>query len=170
MNPIIESNINRHAPYYTICKADSVAVFMTDNGLVYEAGFVEDYTFFEENAYQFYLKELTGSSGPRDNKIMSTVGAIIEEFLAQNDSVVVYICDDSDGRQAIRNRIFISWYNTTKKHENYTLLTGQGKISGYTYFAAAIVAKNNPDYHEIVHAFAFFKMEARAKFPDAEIE
>lgn len=170
MNPIIESNINKYAPYYTICKTDSVAVFMTDNGLVYEAGFVEDYTFFDENAYQFYLKELTGTSGPRDIKIMSTVAAIIEEFLIQNDSVVVYICDDSDGRQAIRNRMFISWFNTTERHDDYTLLMGHGTIGDCTYFAAAIVAKKNPDYQEIINAFAFFKMEVRAKFPDAEIE
>lgn len=170
MNPIIESNINKRAPYTTICKTDSVALFMTDHGLVYEAGFVEDFTFFDENAYQFYLKEITGTVGPRDSKVMLTVGAIIEEFLSQNDSVVVYICDDSDGKQAIRNRLFIGWYNTTENHNNYTLLTGGGTINGCTYFAAAIVAKKNPDYEDIINAFAFFKMEIRAKFPNADIE
>jgi len=107
MNPIVEANINAKAPYHTICTSGNVAVFMTDSGLFYEAGFVDDATFFEENAYQFYLKELTGTSSSPDRKIMETVGAIIEEFFFENESVVVYICDDSDGRQAIRNRIFI---------------------------------------------------------------
>ena len=49
-------------------------------------------------------------------------------------------------------------------------LMGHGTISDCTYFAAAIVAKKNPDYQEIINAFAFFKMVVRAKFPDAEIE
>lgn len=170
MNPIQQNTINANAPYRVVCTTGNVAVFMTDNGLCYEAGFVEDYTFFEENSFQFYLKELTGSSAPRDPKIMDTVGAIVEDFLNQNESVVVYMCDTSDGKQAVRNRIFVHWFDMYSRKDEYTLLTGSGTVSGYKYFAAAIVAKKNPDYQDIINAFAFFKMQARAKFPDAEIE
>jgi len=170
MNAISTSKINKKSPYRTIRIDDAVVRFMTDNGLVYETGFVDDSTFFEENSYQFYLKELTGTTASRDMKIMETVGVIIEEFLLQNESVVVYICDTSDGKQAVRNRIFINWFKTFAQHSNYTLLTGKGTLEDCTYYAAAIVAKNNPDYQDIINAFAFFKLVIRAKFPDAEIE
>jgi len=43
-------------------------------------------------------------------------------------------------------------------------------MNNNSYFAAVIVAKKNPDYEEIINAFNFFKIELRAKFPDAEIE
>lgn len=170
MRPADSANINRVAPYRVVAIDASAYRFFTDNGLVYEVGFVDDYTFFDDNAYQFYLKELTGTSAPRDPKIMKTVGAVIEEFLSQNDSVVIYICDNSDGRQATRNRVFISWFNYYANKDAYTLLTGTGTILDNTYYTAAIVAKQNPDHDEIINAFAFFKMQVRAKFPDAEVE
>lgn len=170
MKPALSANINKVAPYKVVLVDINSYRFITDWGLVYEAGFVDDSTFMDENAYQFYLKELTGSSGPKDIKVMKTIGAIIEEFFFQNDSVVVYICDDSDGKQAVRNRIFINWFESFEHKDDYTLLTGQGKILNDSYYAAILLAKKNPDYEEIINAFSFFKMELRAKFPDADIE
>ena len=43
--------INSTAPYTVIPVGIMAFRFMTDNSLVYEAGFTEDYSLLEENAY-----------------------------------------------------------------------------------------------------------------------
>lgn len=88
--------------------------FITDHALVYEAGFIEDYSLVEEDGYQFYLKEITGKSADADPKIMQTIWAVFEEFFAQNESVVLYICDITDGHQAARARIFANFMEISK--------------------------------------------------------
>lgn len=143
--------------------------FMTDNALVYEAGFAEDYTFLEEGCYQFYLREITGSSAPHDQKIMQTVGAIIEEFFDKNQSVVLYICDNSDGRQAVRDRIFTGWFDIYKNKDNYTLLHGEAEFDGIGYFTSVIIRNDNPDLQDVINAFNEFKQFILGKYPDVTI-
>lgn len=48
--------INQISPYKVEAASDGNSlIFHTQYGLTYEVGFVEDYTFFDENAYQFLL-------------------------------------------------------------------------------------------------------------------
>ena len=163
-------DVNLVSPYRVIPTGVGVVRFITDQALVYEAGFTEDYTFLEENTYQFYLKEITGNSSSRDPKIMLTVGAIIEEFFNKNQSVALYICDTSDGRQAVRDRIFRGWFESSDKKDQYTLLHGEATFDGIGYFASIIVRNDNPDLQEVIDAFNSFKDMARAKYPDGIID
>lgn len=53
--------INLFSPYKVrISDNGSAVTFETRQGLVYEAGFVEDSTFFTEHAYQFFIVERNG--------------------------------------------------------------------------------------------------------------
>lgn len=84
MQALSSIRINLTAPYRVVSTEEGVVRFMTDNALVYEAGFIEDYSLLEENGYQFYLKEISGKTASRDVKIMETVWAIFEEsYLAE---------------------------------------------------------------------------------------
>ena len=53
--------INTFSPYKVFLKDNGSLCFKTQSGSVYEVGFVEDYTFMDENAYQFFIMELEGN-------------------------------------------------------------------------------------------------------------
>lgn len=148
--------INQNAPYRLVLSNNNVLRFITDQGLVYEVGFTEDYTFMEENLYQFFISELTGNSYAPDPKIKSTIWAVLQEFFRQNENVVIYICDTSDGKQAIRNRLFQKWYNEFEEKDNYTIMYGKAEYEGVEYFASAIVANLNPNFAEVKLSFELF--------------
>lgn len=157
MNSLSSERINLTSPYKVISAGEGVVRFITDHALVYEAGFIEDYSLVEEDGYQFYLKEITGKSAAADPKIMQTIWAVFEEFFAQNESVVLYICDITDGHQAARARIFAKWFHAFEHEDKYTFIDGNVTFEEVTYFAAAIIAKSNPRHDEYVEAFAIFK-------------
>lgn len=155
--------INLHAPYRLVLSDSNVLRFITDHGLVYEIGFAEDYTFMEENLYQFFISELTGNHYAPDSKIKSTVWAVLEEFFQQNENVVIYICDTSDGKQAIRNRLFQKWYNDFEDRDEYAFMSGVAEYEGVGYFASAIAAKSNPNIEEVKLAFEDFVCQVQGK-------
>ena len=164
------NNINQTAPYKVISVGVGAVQFITDNSLIYEAGFSDDYSFMEENAYQFFLKEITGNSGPTDAKIMLTVGAIIEEFFTKNQSVMLYICDTSDGRQAARDRKFLTWFDIAENKKKYTLLHCTARFDGTGYFTAILIRNDNPDFDDIIKAYEDFRRQIKDKFPDVTLE
>lgn len=162
--------INKTSPYHVIDIGEGAVRFITDKALVYEAGFAEDYTFLEDGCYQFYLKEISGSSASRDIKIMQTVGAIIEEFFNKNQSVVLYICDNSDGRQAVRDRIFTAWFDIYENKDKFTFLHGEAEFDGVGYFTSIIIRNDNPDLQDVIDAFNDFKQFILGKYPDVIIQ
>lgn len=164
------SDINKTAPYPVISTGVGSVRFITGKALVYEAGFTPDYTFLEEGCYQFYLKEITGSSASRDVKIMGTVAAIIEEFFAKNQSVALYICDNSDGKQAVRDRIFTGWYDSYVNRDKYTMLHVEAKFDGVAYYTSVIISNSNPDLQDVIAAFNDFKKFVSDKYPDAVLQ
>ena len=169
MKDLSAQKINESSPYKVVHTAKLVMRFITDKALVYEAGFIDDYTFMEGGCFQFYLKEISGSSASRDPKIMQTVGAIIEEFFDKNQSVVLYICDNSDGRQAVRDRIFKGWFDTYKNKDNFTFLHGEANFDDTSYFTSVIIRNDNPDLQDVIDAFNEFKRFILGKYPDVVI-
>lgn len=163
MNGLSSDRINKTSPYRVISAGEGVVRFITDNALVYEAGFIEDYSLVEEDGFQFYLNEISGKSGPSDPKIMQTIWAVFEDFFAQNESVVLYICDVSDGHQAARARIFAKWFHAFEHENKYTFIDGNVAFERISYFAAAIIAKSNPRHDEYVEAFIAFREGVEAK-------
>lgn len=163
MQGLSSERINQTSPYKVISAGEGVVRFITDNALVYEAGFLEDYSIVEEDGFQFYLKEISGKSASADIKIMQTIWAVFEEFFAQNESVVLYICDVSDGHQAARARIFAKWFHTFEHEERYTFIDSNITFEEISYFAAAIIAKSNPRHDEYRNAFIEFQKSIEDK-------
>lgn len=164
MNGLSSERINLVAPYKVVSAGEGIVRFITDKALVYEAGFIEDCSLVEEDGYQFYLREISGKSAATDAKIMQTVWAVFEEFFAQNESVVLYICDVSDGHQAARACIFAKWFHTFEHEDRYTFIDGHVTFEEISYFAAAIIAKSNPRHDEYVEAFIAFRQGVENKF------
>lgn len=51
------------------------------------------------DTYQFGFRKREDSHTGYDSKVRDTLITIIEQFFAENDNVLLYICDTSDGRE-----------------------------------------------------------------------
>lgn len=149
-------HINALSPYEVRLKANGSLSFETQYGAVYEVGFVEDYTFMDENAYQFFILELQGNHSVKDSLVRDTIWAIIETFFLENNPVILYICDMSDGKQAIRNRLFSMWYYEYEQRKNFTFLSTKVEVESTNYYASIIIKNTNPQLDNIKASFNSF--------------
>ena len=156
-------NINCHSPYNIELSEEGAFYFVTDEGLSYEVGFVEDYMIAVDNAYQLFIMPKSSAKLRRDEKMQQTITAIIEEFFRSKDVLLDYICETKDGRQAARNRLFIQWFNNYPQRHLYTLKTISLKFDGISYFASAIIRKDNTHYAECITAIDNFEQNMKDK-------
>ena len=90
---------------------------------------------------------------PADGYILPTVVAIISDFFANHQRVVLYICDDSDSRELARKRKFDNWYTRlgTELYEKYDLPALS--VGPERYFASVFFRRDNPNRLSIITAF-----------------
>lgn len=155
--------INTFSPYKVFLKDNGSLCFKTQSGSVYEVGFVEDYTFMDENAYQFFIMELEGNHAVKDEWVRQTIWVIIETFFLENNPVVLYICDMSDGKQAVRNRLFSMWYYEYENKDDFTFLSARVEVEETDYFASVIIKNSNPQLEEIIESFEMFIKDLKEK-------
>jgi len=151
--------INLRAPYRVKQVDDSVFAFTTKHGISYTASFVADVSFFDEGVYQFFLTKTSSKKGRKDDDISETVKVIIEEFFAQEEAVMLYICDTADGRQASRDRLFRAWFYSFEESESYTLHTEGMMIDNVRYLSSILLRKNHPMLIQVLGAFHNFTIE-----------
>jgi Family of unknown function (DUF6169) len=118
-----------------------------ETGLVFSAGVAELIIKVRQNA---------GNKLPASDKLIApTIAAIVADFFrVHSESVVLYICDSSDGRQAARWRKFNDWFayfnqDEFVKHD----LSVFDENDGITYYNAIIFRVLNPYRQEIITAF-----------------
>jgi hypothetical protein len=63
------------------------------------------------------------------------------------------ICETGDNKQAMRNRLFVRWFNEYSFQQNYVLRTAMVKDGDQENFAAIIVQRNHPDLENILATF-----------------
>ncbi len=71
-------------------------------------------------------------------------------------TVILYICDMSDGKQAIRNRLFSMWYYEYEQRESFTFLSTKVEVESTDYYASVLVKNSNPQLEDIKVAFNSF--------------
>lgn len=156
--------INRISPYKVEIASDGNSlIFRTRYGLTYEVGFVEDYTFFDKDTYQFFIVEKNGNRFLKDVMVKETVWAIVEVFFQENSNVLLYVCDTSDGKQVIRDRLFDMWFYEYEKREEYVHFTAKVESDSIYYFASVILRTSHPQLKEIRGAFELFTEELKDK-------
>lgn len=107
------SSINDKAPYQVRTENGYSFLFRTETGVSYEIGFVEDHMISDDgDVLQLIIRVAEGVFSQRDPRIRDTVIAVLEEFFKQDYVTLVYICDTHDGRQASRQRLFSTWFNS----------------------------------------------------------
>ena len=105
MNRLNLERINEYAPY-KVELIEGQYLFETDNGILYGVSDPEDMP-GGLNSYWFNLANRSHKASPNDWKIRSTIIFIIEEFFHQNPDILLYMCDNANNQQAMRNRLFL---------------------------------------------------------------
>lgn len=155
------------APYQVALAGESAFCFTTDAGRHYEVGFIEDYTLEKENCYQFFISTPDEGQYPPDEKIRDTILAVLNEFFRLNAAAVLYICDTSDGRQAVRSRLFKSWYEQYAEKLQFICETVVFNFESITYYASILIKKDSNATEGFLSAFHEFVSDVITKI-DAE--
>ena len=152
MNTLRLENINLHAAY-TVWQVAAYFYFSTDYGVEYRIHFLYDEAIVSSGAYQIVIENRNNQPSPADPKLQQTLFAIIEEFLATNDNVMLYLCETGDGKQKFRSRLFIRWFNGYKYRDKYLFKTAEGEMDGELNFMALLIKLTNPRLPYVVEEF-----------------
>ena len=152
MNELSIERINKKSPY-KVEPLHGGYTFTTESGIDYSVHFTEEFPLGGCETYQFMFSKLSSGHASFDNNIRQTLIVIIEEFFSQHRSVLLYICDTSDNREASRNRLFARWFKQFAVGTEYVFRSANSIVEGQGFYAAIIVEKNNPNLNAIINDF-----------------
>ena len=148
------SVVNLNSPY-SVWNVGDYYYFRTSHGAVYKVSFMQDDTIWENNAYQFIIVNENNTPSPNDRKLRETIFSIIENFFSLNSRIFLYICETGDGKQALRNKLFVKWFKTYAKNSLYYFEDVEIEAEDIRNFAAIIVKNTNPRLNDIVETFDY---------------
>lgn len=149
---------------YRIQKIDELTYgFTTDKGIEYFCSFVSYADYFPNHPdlapyfFSFNLelrnKKIKLPKGT-DIRIADTVVKIVGDFLASKTNAVVYVCDNSDGKEAVRSRKFLSWFEYYNHPSSDILQVSTNiKIHSLLLYTALLVHKKNKRFNDFVLAY-----------------
>ena len=153
MNPLDLAYINRLAPYKVWTENGRDYLIETYQDMLFRVGFMDDYSIWPKGAYQFTINNESRRPSPNDPKLRDTIFRIVEAFFAANPDILLYICETGDRKQAFRSRLFIRWFNTYTRRDDYVMQIAEVEAEDTKNFAALIVQKSNPRLQEIITEF-----------------
>lgn len=152
-------SINRQDVYYVMLSPQGGYIFETEKGIHYTISFEEESSFGGCGTYQFIIEKRERIRSAHDPKVEKTILAILNQFFVEHLDVLLYMCDDSDGREANRNRLFLTWFRNNADLNRFTIRTASAVVEGKGFYAAIIVENRNPLLETII---ADFEMTAQA--------
>ena len=153
MNTLNLIRLNLQSSYEVWTESNDTYFFETDYGVKYMIFFGDDAPIWKSGAYTFDIQNTNQKSSPNDPKVKETIISIVEEFFRNNDDILLYICETGDNKQAMRNRLFVRWFNEYSFQKNFILRTASVKDGDQENFAAIIVQRNHPDLESIIATF-----------------
>ena len=146
------NRINSISPYEV--RIDGLQLtFETVHGLHYEVRFFAEQPIGGCETWQFSFAKANRENAPEDPYVRFTLFAIIDEFFTENDNVLLYICDTTDGRETARNRLFIKWFKQSAQPNRFTIRTASTIVEDQGFYAAIIVENRNPLLTDITADF-----------------
>ncbi len=145
--------LNKKSPYKITLAEDGGYDFITSIGIHYTIYFDDDQPMGGCKTYQFIIQKVEHQHSPHDPKVEQTILNIVDQFFSEHLNVLLYICDDSDGREAKRNRLFLSWFNKFAEPGRFTICAANTIIEGHGFYAAIIVENRNPKLKAITEEF-----------------
>ena len=86
-------------------------------------------------------------------KSWDTITCVIEAFFEANPEILLYVCETGDGKEAMRNRLFLRWLKDYTQKEIFYVEHVEIEAEGVMNFAAIIVQKSNPCLETIIADF-----------------
>ncbi|TAG57133.1 MAG: hypothetical protein EAZ27_03395 [Cytophagales bacterium] len=99
---------------------------------------------------------------PLDPRIGITVAYILGDFFQNEENAIIYVCESLDNRQKARKRKFDEWFNKYKG-KKILQINMTAYIEGLEILNSLILHVNNPNFKEIVVAFAELNNNAEEK-------
>lgn len=155
-------NINRNSPYWVIQLDEMTFRFITKNGVVYRVGFYQDTYFLGDKAYHFFIANENDVAAPKDAGVYKVITCVLEEFFSQDTSVMLYICDPYDHREAIRNNLYKRWFDAYPRRDELTLQSETLDFEGYIVYTGMILRKHHPEYDTLLATYGEFVKRANS--------
>ena len=151
---ILRQNQCRCAIQVQLDNTTGLYKFVSDYQVGFSVAFEENDLLQSGESYQFALTNYEGKKSPRDNKVRTTVLAIIEEFFNKNEAALLYICETGDGMQKMRSRLFHFWFGIYAEHDEFLFLPQvvYDEEDNENY-AALIIRRDNPKFIDLVTEF-----------------
>ena len=155
--------LNLHA-YHIYRISELYYSFTTDAGDEYQCYFISYADYFASqpdiapNFFSFNLKLISNDGKPfrkgSDKRIADTVITIVGDFLGSKSNAVVYVCDNSDGREKLRSRKFLSWFDFyDHPSSNIIQVTSNFTIGGLFIYSSLLIHKKNKRFTDMVLAY-----------------
>lgn len=142
---------------------DRTYSFITEKGIEYRCIFISYAEYFANhpdiasNFFSFNL-ELKDPKAklPRgtDKRIADTVISVVGDFLASKINAVVYVCDNSDGKEGARARKFLSWFDYYDHPSSKIIqVTSNFTVGGLFIYSSLLIHKKNKNFTDMVLAY-----------------
>ena len=152
--------INRKSPYWVIQLDELTFRFVTRNGIIYRVGFYKDQYFLGSRAYHFFIDNDSDVNPPKDSDVFRVITCVLEEFFRQDASVMLYICDPYDHREAIRDSLYKRWFNSYPHKGRLTLEATEINFDKYIVYTGMILRNDHPEYEELLNLYREFVKRA----------
>lgn len=160
------SRLNVLSPYsfwYIGKNTYSFLVKRGDKSVTYRVGFAPNDSVWENGAYEFFITNDSHEPSHSDPKLKESIIAIIQEFFRENPEVLLYQCDTSENKQAMRARLFTRWYNTYEFKNRYCVKMIKFMDDDVESYAALIIEKSNPNCERLLSEFETYTKEMMEK-------
>ena len=147
------SSLNKKSPYAVEKRSDRDYAFHTDFGVTCVVNFMDDFSIWQEGAYQFIIGNESRQKSPNDAKLRDTITCIIESFFEANPEILLYVCETGDGKEAMRNQLFLRWLKDYGQRDVFYVEHIEIEAEGVMNFAAIIVQKSNSSLGTIIADF-----------------
>jgi Family of unknown function (DUF6169) len=149
---------------YQIQKIDEFTYgFITSKGIEYYCSFLSYAAYFSNQpdiapyffSFNLELKDRKAKlPAGTDNQIADSVITIVGDFLASKSNTVVYVCDNSDGKEAARSKKFLSWF-AYYDHPSSKIVkvTSNFTVGGLSIYSSLLIHKSNKRFNDMVFAY-----------------
>ncbi|MBQ7530314.1 MAG: hypothetical protein IJT12_01230 [Paludibacteraceae bacterium] len=148
--------LNKKSPYQLTQINDMAFRFVTDQHISYIVGFYKDSFFMGDGSYLFFIDNADKEHGAYDPKIFDVITLVLEEFFSQEPTVMLYICDPTDQRQAARDRLYHLWFYDYARNHEMTLYSDSVTFKDTKYYAGILLRHDHPLHDKILTSYQKF--------------
>ena len=144
-------------PYKIIETEDFGYTFVTKDGVAYRAYFL-DVSYLHpqfSDAYSFNIEPVGSANSTRhpiDRRIGLTIASILKEFFKKNENSMLMACDNLDGKEYKRRKLFDRWYDN---YNDNSLIKLDAALENdvYKLYVSMYIGKANPRREQLILAF-----------------